>query len=524
MKIDALIGNMYIKKGENTIKRLSPYSKSIVSDQINSITYMLKSFPEKENYQDLINNQKLLKSQDLISFDALKKQIKFYGKKYNYTVNIDDNKLLLELENVVSGEQEHTIKVDTAQGIYVLKGIKNTGDIENFIEELTYVIDKAVSQLMRSPVKEHPKPYIPTEETSKKLAELNKVLSSKTDAIKHNADKKDAIDLSLLEEIKTEYLNVKKFFKQIATIKYKNLAKIKNEKYISEHPFDRHLNFRNIGPNSETMSLLIKSNKGKLFTELKINKENGSQKKFIINRDGKVIRNLSYAERLALKLATGRNSIPKYYTQQEIENENLCSYLQILNKELKSFSAYLQDWCAKRAQFKEMHSSTNMSELENQELKIKNIYNNFIQYKKNITKAFSSQDKRNNFKKQNNFGVEKNARAIIFNEADDNENTLRLSFPSVPNHGNAMQILVLNNEEIKDTFYVLENKLLKLKIKTLQGRLKHYDRNLYFYSKDYIEQSPLYKYIDFIQEKLEDINSKLNNILQLKREKHKKNS
>ena len=87
-----------------------------------------------------------------------------------------------------------------------------------------------------------------------------------------------------------------------------------------------------------------------------------------------------------------------------------------------------------------------------------------------------------------------------------------------------MQILVLNNEEIKDTFYVLENKLLKLKIKTLQGRLKHYDRNLYFYSKDYIEQSPLYKYIDFIQEKLEDINSKLNNILQLKREKHKKNS
>lgn len=77
----------------------------------------------------------------------------------------------------------------------------------------------------------------------------------------------------------------------------------------------------------------------------------------------------------------------------------------------------------------------------------------------------------------------------------------------------------MNGEKVLKSFYILDDKLLKIDIKKKSDRFLHYNRKMYFHDEEYFNNSNLPAYLELIQNKLHQLNEKLDIIRQNKRRK-----
>jgi hypothetical protein len=115
------------------------------------------------------------------------------------------------------------------------------------------------------------------------------------------------------------------------------------------------------------------------------------------------------------------------------------------------------------------------------------------------------------FKTENGISTKLASTAVKFDNITPDGRDLRLSYPKVHDK-TATQLLVMSSDKIENSFYILDNKLLRLKIKDLNDKFNHYDQKLYYYDNKYLQDSNLESYLSLLQDKLKELNKKLDSI------------
>ena len=142
---------------------------------------------------------------------------------------------------------------------------------------------------------------------------------------------------------------------------------------------------------------------------------------------------------------------------------------------------------------------------------IKDIFDQFQQYRTKIMKLIPNKKNRDKFKIANGISTERYTSSINFLNLSPAKNNLRLSFPTIPNN-TATQILEMRGDNVEKSFYIIDNKLLKINLRTKYDRFIHYGRKMYFYDNEYVEKSNLNTYLEIIQKKLHEVNTNLNTL------------
>ena len=112
------------------------------------------------------------------------------------------------------------------------------------------------------------------------------------------------------------------------------------------------------------------------------------------------------------------------------------------------------------------------------------------------------------FKNKNGISTKLASTAVKFDNITPEGYDLRLSFPKV--RGSiATQLLVMRGDKIENSFFILYNKLLRFNIKDLNDKINHINRTMYFYDNNYLQESNLHSYLLLLQDKLHELNERL---------------
>jgi uncharacterized protein YihD (DUF1040 family) len=277
-------------------------------------------------------------------------------------------------------------------------------------------------------------------------------------------------------------------------------------------PVANKLGFKNIGPNGESISLFNTAYKNNAYTAIIVTNPKGKKLKFVISNDKK-----SVQKNLPSKFVKSENSeyriciTPNYYTQKEIDESNLHLYISCLNKELEEFIKYTQNWFEKKEEMKLIRSNYDNATLSEYKDVLDDIHSNFEKYQIKMRKYLRKTHKRQKFKIENNISTKLASIAVKFDNITPEGYDLRLSYPKVKNNI-ATQLLVMHGDKIENSFYILDNKLLRFNINSLNDKFNHYNQNLYYYDNKHLQNSNLHSYLLIIQNKLHELNEKLDTI------------
>ena len=492
-------------------KMFSNYAQTFMKSQIMSAMFNLERIYNNVDYKVFSQNQGLMHELGIKWFGRSKKVgITFYGNDYTYRVSQPESDLLkLDLYDKKRKNLLHSALFAKNNNEYCYAGIFSKDKTEEMLGEILDDADARLLTIKRKYASVEKSRLTLDELTSEKIAYLNNMLqmvprdsgikncgyiNEQCQKIVQSVSKKtDAIKI-LYKKIpnETSRFNVRSYYKNYDTKQtYKNLFA-----------------FKNIGPKGETLLFYNNSYKNNPYIVLKVLAKNGEETNFVISKEGKVQRNFPYRISFYKNFKERKDAIPDYLTQQEIDDSNLIKYLKCLNKELGLFKVHISNWLKTQSDFKKKHVNKNVATLDVYKEVLENISDGFQKYKKNIVKYFYKMDERRRFKTDNNISTELSTSSVTIKNATSKGFDIRLSYPIIPNNV-ATQILVLDGERVDKSFYILDNKLLKFDIKKKSDRFIHYDRNMYFHDKNYLNKSELDKYLEILQTKFKEINEKL---------------
>ena len=383
----------------------------------------------------------------------------------------------------------------------------------NTEDELSEVIEFVDDKLYKAkrvfkPVITQPQ-FIQTRETSDKIAELNRVLcrTKKPFAmgdIGHIGSEEEKFVDSIIEKLRI----TQQLYKKIPDCRTKYEVRSSYKNYMPQ-PVANKLGFKNIGPKGESVSLFYTSYRNNVHTAIIVNDVKGYVSKFVISKDTNCVRKNLPSEYVKSDISDYRICLtPKYYTQKEIDESNLVSYLSCLDKEMDLFIEHTQNWFKKREETKLIRSNHDTATLDQYSELLDDVYSNFESYRTKMRKYLRKTNKSRIFKIENNISTKLTSTAVKFDNITSDGSDLRLSFPKVKS-SLATQLLVMRGDEITDSFYILNNKLLRFKISDLNFKFNHYNQHLYYYDNKYLQNSNLYDYLLLLSDKLHNLNEKL---------------
>jgi len=465
------------------------------------------------NPEKLSINKELLSELEINMLGNTKEEgVVIAGKDYNYRI-LRNNGLLFELIDNKLNEVIQTFAFDSEKDGYFQKGNLSEALSEDNVSELIDFIDSKLVLLKRKLSPKIPKPYIPDKNASEKIAELNKKLrvGPKKEAIKDfgllDEREKEAVD-SILDRL--DYL--KELYQTIPgnATKYNIRSYYKN--YVIPKPGQKTLTFKDIGPMGEPISFYQMSFKNQKYIDISVIDFKDEEINYIISlKDGTVQRNLPYKNGKSNRCAKRRNTAPDYYTREELENSNFYKYLCCFDRELKLFTEHVENWLKIQDDYITYHSNIDVGSLEVFSGVIDDIKKHFDQYKFKLNKYLPVTSDKIVFKEANNIDIGLASKSVIFKKMTMEGHDIKLSFPKIIDK-TACQILILDGDKVVKSFYIIDNKLLKFDIKDKNDTFVHSNRNMYFHTKEYVQQANLGKYLCLLHKKLKSVNRKLDSI------------
>ena len=140
---------------------------------------------------------------------------------------------------------------------------------------------------------------------------------------------------------------------------------------------------------------------------------------------------------------------------------------------------------SKKEEIKLIKSNHDTATLDQYSELLDDIHSNFEKYRKKMRKYLRKPHKSRKFKTENGISTKLSSTAVKFDNITPDGHDLRLSYPKVHDK-TATQLLVMSGDKIENSFYILDNKLLRLKIKDLNDKFNHYDQKLYYYDNKYL--------------------------------------
>lgn len=498
---------------------LSNYGQRFIKSQIKIISFALERFFLEFNPELISKNEQKLKD---IGFrqigNDIGEGIVISGDKCDYHVySSSDDKLGFNIIEAGTNQVREYFCLDKNSNQFTHAG--STTNIEEEMSETIDFIDKILGKSKRECIKPIHQIFIPRSETSEKIEELNRTMrrAKKNVSIKdfgYIGDKEKNIS----ESIVNKYKNILELYKRIPDGHTRSKARSRYPNYITQEGTGK-MGFKNIGPSGENINLFYLTYQRANYLSVGITNASGKELKFVISEDkGTVQRNLPYRFSVSGSKENRLHSIPDYYTQEEIDKSEMNSYLSCLERELDLFREHSEKWINKWEEQKLIRLNKDIGTLEPYKELLDDVSESFEKYRVKIRKYLRKSNKRKQFKAENNISVQLTSTAVRFENITPEGYDLRLSYPKVHDK-NATQLLVMSGDEIKKSFYIYDNKLLRFNIKDLNDKFQNCCHNLYYYDNKYLQESEFEKYFSLVRDKLHSLNLKLDKI----REKQLKN-
>ena len=493
---------------------LSNYAQRYVKSQIKSTSFALERF-FKESDSKFASHEQELKE---LGFKRIGKDTKegvvISDELYDYRVfSADDGYLGFDILKPDSDKIYRHFSVNDKSEQYRQAGYFPNMNIEDEMNRvLDYVNDKLFDARRVCMTERVPQPFIPGETTSEKIAEANKALQSAV----QNPNIKTPGFIGKKEEDVIKSINDKlritqELYKKIPDCRTKWEVKKSYPNYLPQ-PVANKFGFKNIGPNGESVSFFRTSYRNDAYDAIIVTDKSGYKSKFVISKDNKTVQKTQPSKYVKSENSGYRLLItPNYYTQKEIDESNLYPYLDCLNKEMDKFIEHTQGWFDKKAERKLIRSNSDNATLEPYKELLNDIHSNFEEYREKMRKYMRKPHKNKKFKTENGISTQLSSTAVKFDNITPDGYDLRLSYPKVHDK-TATQLLVMRDDKVENSFYIINDKLLRFKIKDTHDKITHYNQNMYYYDKKYLEDSNLNDYLLLLQDKLHELNQKLDSI------------
>ena len=509
---------------------MSNYAQRFIKSQVRSISFSLESFFSNTDIALISKNEQKLKEIGIKQIGNDKTEgIILFDNKYDYHVfSPNGDSLNLNIFKLNSEQIYQHFCITDKKNEYSHAGNFTGLNIEDELSNALDFIDGKLIDLKRECLSFNiPNPLTQNQIKSENIAELMKTET----IIKKSGDINCAYiglkEKELLELIEDKVRHVQELYKKISDCRTKYKVKSSYKNY-NPQPVANKLGFKNIGQNGESIAVFNLSYRNNAYTAISVTDKNRKDVQFVISKDSGSIR-----KNLPSKYVNSGNSAfrvyltPDYYSQKEIDESNLYSYLTCLNKEMDLFIQHTQNWFTKKEERILIRSNYDNATLDLYKDILDDISLNFEEYRTKMRKYLRKSKKSKNFKKENGISVQLASTAVKFENITPEGYDLRLSYPKVKSNV-AMQLLVMQGDEIKKSFYIINNKLLRFNIKDLNDKIRHYGRNMYYYDKKYLKESNLSDYLLLIKDKLHNLNEKLDAIrnkqIENKKRYHIKNS
>ena len=512
----------------NTIKlptecrTLSKYAQRFLKSQVKSTSFALERFLGETNSELITQNEQKLKN---IGIKKISKDIKegvlISDNEYDYRVfSTDKGYLGFDILKPDSDEIFRHFSIDAKNDKYYYSGDFSGLNIEDEMNKiLDFVGDKLFTAKRECTSEKISQPFLQDKTTSDKLAKVSNALRTTP----KNTDIKNSGIIGSDEEELIGSINKKL---QVSQEQYKGIKDCRTKwevkksypNYLPQSVANK-IGFKNIGPNGESICLFNTSYRNNPHTAIIVTDSEGKELNFVISHNKK-----SVQKNFPSKYVKSGNSdyrillTPDYYTQKEIDESHLPVYLSCFDKEMNKFIEHTQGWFDKKAERKLIRSNHDTATLEPYKDLLEDIYSNFEEYRNKMRKYMRKPHKNKKFKTENNISTKLTSTAVKFDGITPEGYDLRISYPKVHDK-TATQILVMNGDKIENSFYIINNKLLRFKIKDLNDKITHYNQNMYYYDNKYLQDSNLKDYLLLLQNKFHKLNKKLDII----REKQIKN-
>ena len=491
---------------------LSNYAQRYIKPQVKSTSYAFERFFTETDSNLISQNEQKLKE---IGFRHIGKDSKegvvISDYEYDYRVfSVDDGFLGFDVLESGSDKICRHFSVNEKNNEYRRSGNFSGLSLEDEMEKvLDFISDKLFEAKRECKPDKIPQPFLPKQTTSEKIAEVNKVLRTtpKNKDVK-NAGIIGSNEKELIESIDEKLKVTQELYKKIKDCRTKWEVKKSYPNYLAQ-PVANKIGFKDIGPNGESISLFNTSYRNNAHTALIVTDTSGQELKFVISKDdGSVRRN--FPSRL---VKSGDHDYrihltPDYYTQQELEGLDLPVYLSCFNKEMDNFIGHTKGWFDKKEEIKLIKSNYDSATLEPYKELLDDIHTNFENYRTKMRKFMRKPHKNKKFKAENNISTKLTSTAVKFDKITPEGYDLRLSYPKIHDK-TATQLLVMKDDKVENSFFILDNKLLRFKIRDLNDKVTHYNRKEYYYDNKYLQESNLPDYMILLRDKLHELNKKL---------------
>lgn len=494
---------------------LSNYAKKFIKYQIKSTSFALERFFTETGL--ISQNEQKLKELGIKQIGKNPQEgVIISDKKYNYHVfSSNDGYLGFNIFKPDSNEVYQRFSVNDKNDNYYYSGNFPELNVEDEISKVLDLVSGKLYDAKRECTPDKiPVPFIQNKTTSDKIEKANRVLRSTVNRVNN----KDigfigTKENELIESINEKFLLIQNLYKEIKDCRTRWEVKKSYPNYFPQ-PVANKLGFKNTGPNGESVSLFKTSCKKNAHTVITITDTEGKETIFAISQEsGTVQKNLP-----SVSVNSGISeyrifTTPDYYTQKELDELNPGSYLSCFNEEMEQFIKYTKNRFVEKAKKQLIHSNQNAAILEPYKELLSDIKSNFDEYRTKMRKYLRKSHKNKVFKTENNISTKLASIAVKFDNITTDGCDLRLSYPKVHDK-TATQLLVMRDDKIINSFYIINNKLLRFNIKDLNDKITRYDRNMYYYDNEYLQNSNLHDYLILIQNKLHELNKKLDIIRQ----------
>lgn len=502
-------GLKYIQSlpGRNLTEQVSIHTKTQIKSDIGSIGYCFKVLYQDLNLPKCEIAQEVLQKLGITHIGkTLEEGIRIIGRKSNHIISSPKPNLIrLTYLNKINGEAERIVSIYDKETFYEQTKFARLDDFEDDVSETLDFLNWKLISLRQKATPPVPQPYIPTKDQKENLDKINKALNKpKTDIVPVTDVFLGENETKLTKEIIENFTATKDAFKKFNNNVTSYNVRTYYPNYISTDSGINTYAFKAIGPNQENISISLMTHKGKNYVMLKAYDEKKASA-FVISETGTVQKNMPYEKVYTEKSHKRYDSVPEYYTQAELDKSSLGEYLACVNKELKSFEEHTVNWQKKQVDFIASHTNKDVGSLENLTPKINRIFKSIDKLKENLRKRFPYLSDSEEFRQKNNINIEFSRRGVRFPNITREKYDLRITFPSVQGK-RATQILLMDGEEIKQSFYILDEKLVKLEIKKLSDAFTHPNRKIYYHTQEYIENSRLEEFVNLISKTLNRAN------------------
>ena len=494
---------------------LSNHAQRVLKSQIKSVTLSLEKFFLNLNPELGAQNEKNFKE---IGFKHIGKNkeegVILNDNKFDYHIfSSNNNTLSINVLKSDTNEVYQHICFNNDSDGYIHAGKFSESNIEEKMSEIIDFIDRKLTKTrLTFTQNKAPQLYIPRPKTSEMVEELNKIARHlpKNAAIKDYGYIDNNVKM-LIKSIIHKYQTLKELYSDIPEGRSRSKVR-SNFKHYIPHAENNTIGFKNIGLHGEDIRLSYISYKHDKYVAVGITNINGKESKFVISEEkGTIQRNLPYRFSVSGSKENRIYAIPDYYTQKEIDSSNFSAYLAKLDKELQLFIEHTRDCINKRNELRLLRENNDIATLEQYKDLLDAVYSEFKNYRAKMRKYLRKPHKSTKFKTENNISTKLASTAVKFNNITSEGEDLRLSYPKIHDKI-ATQLLIMQDDKIKKSFFILNNKLVRFNIKDLNDRFPHDDRSILYYDNNYLRESDLENYFLLLRDKLKDLNEKLDKI------------